>query len=149
MHFSCCFHVCLRFLSTGSLFSFWCVFDLFDLIHLHTICMRFSFDPLSRTFSNPRCIFDKKTLGALGAVHTNPGKFETTSFLLESAFRPQETSESSHRNRIFCGGLFEQLARYTTRDQESDLHLAFILLNLLTTSAYTTSTLLFLLFSTH
>ena len=48
-----------------------------------------------------------------------------------------------------CGGVFEQLARYTTRYQESDLHLAFILLNLLTTSAYTTSTLLFLLFSTH
>ena len=64
--------------------------------------MRFSFDPLSRTFSNPRYIFDKKTLGALGAVHTNPGKFETASFLLESrAFRPQETSESGHRNRIF------------------------------------------------
>ena len=30
-----------------------------------------------------------------------------------------------------CGGEFEQLARYTTRYQESDLHLAFILLNLL------------------
>ena len=44
-------------------------------------------------------------------------------------------------------GVFEQLASYTTRYQESDLHLAFILLNLLTTSAYTTSTLLFLLFS--
>ena len=29
-----------------------------------------------------------------------------------------------------CGGVFEQLARYTTRYQESDLHLAFILLNL-------------------
>ena len=28
--------------------------------------------------------------------------------------------------------MFEQLARYTTRYQESDLHLAFILLNLLT-----------------
>ena len=30
--------------------------------------------------------------------------------------------------------MFEQLARYTMRYQESDLHLAFILLNLLTTS---------------
>ena len=46
-----------------------------------------------------------------------------------------------------CGGVFEQLARYTMRYQESDLHLAFILHNLLTTSAYSTSTLLFLLFS--
>ena len=36
-----------------------------------------------------------------------------------------------------CRGEFEQLARYTTRYQESDLHLAFILLNLLTTSTYT------------
>ena len=35
-----------------------------------------------------------------------------------------------------CGGVFEQLARYTMRYQESDLHLAFILLNLLTTSTY-------------
>ena len=33
---------------------------------------------------------------------------------------------------FFCGGVFEQLARYKTRYQESDLHLAFILLNLLT-----------------
>ena len=40
--------------------------------------------------------------------------------------------------------MFEQLARYTTRYQESDLHLAFILLNLLTTSAYSTTTLLLL-----
>ena len=39
----------------------------------------------------------------------------------------------------FCAGEFEQLARYTTRYQESDLHLAFILLNLLTTSTYTAS----------
>ena len=31
-----------------------------------------------------------------------------------------------------CGGVFEQLARYTLRYQESDLRLAFILLNLLT-----------------
>ena len=46
-----------------------------------------------------------------------------------------------------CGGVFEQLARYTMRYQESDLHLAFILHNLLTTSAYSTSTLLFLIFS--
>ena len=38
-----------------------------------------------------------------------------------------------------CGGVFAQLARYTTRYQESDLHLAFILLNLLTTSTYTVS----------
>ena len=38
---------------------------------------------------------------------------------------------------LCCGGVFEQLARYTTRYQESDLHLAFILLNLLTTSTYT------------
>ena len=37
------------------------------------------------------------------------------------------------------GGEFEQLARYTTRYQESDLHLAFILRNLLTTSPYTAS----------
>ena len=44
----------------------------------------------------------------------------------------------------YCGGVFEQLARYTTRYQESDLHLAFILLNLLTTSAYSTTTLLLL-----
>ena len=44
-----------------------------------------------------------------------------------------------------CGGVFEQLARYTMRYQESDLHLAFILHNLLTTSAYSTSTLLFLI----
>ena len=36
----------------------------------------------------------------------------------------------------YCGGVFEQLARYTMRYQESDLHLAFILLNLLTTSTY-------------
>ena len=40
-----------------------------------------------------------------------------------------------HQNNGFstkiCGGVFEQLARYTTRYQESDLHLAFILLNLL------------------
>ena len=42
------------------------------------------------------------------------------------------------------GGVFEQLARYTTRYQESDLHLAFILLNLLTTSTYSTTTLLLL-----
>ena len=48
-----------------------------------------------------------------------------------------------------CGGVFEQLARYTMRYQESDLHLAFILLNLLTTSAYSTCTLLLLLFSTN
>ena len=47
------------------------------------------------------------------------------------------------QNRAQCGGVFEQLARYTTRYQESDLHLAFILHNLLTTSAYSTSTLLF------
>ena len=32
----------------------------------------------------------------------------------------------------FCAGEFEQLTRYTTRYQESDLHLAFTLLNLLT-----------------
>ena len=32
-----------------------------------------------------------------------------------------------------CGGVFEQLARYTMRYQESDLHLVFILLNPLTT----------------
>ena len=44
-----------------------------------------------------------------------------------------------HLDFIICGGVFEQLARYTTRYQESDLHLAFILLNLLTTSAYSTS----------
>ena len=31
----------------------------------------------------------------------------------------------------YCGDVFEQLARYTMRYQESDLHLAFILLNLL------------------
>ena len=31
-----------------------------------------------------------------------------------------------------CGDVFEQHARYTMRYQESDLHLAFILLNLLT-----------------
>ena len=42
---------------------------------------------------------------------------------------------------VQCGGVFEQLARYTMRYQESDLHLAFILLNLLTTSV------LFLYFS--
>ena len=30
-----------------------------------------------------------------------------------------------------CGGVFEQLARYRMRYQESDLHLAFILRNLL------------------
>ena len=47
-----------------------------------------------------------------------------------------------------CGGVFEQLAGYTMRYQESDLHLAFILLNLLTTSAYFTSTLLLLFIST-
>ena len=29
---------------------------------------------------------------------------------------------------VICGGVFEQLARYTMRYQESDLHLAFILL---------------------
>ena len=46
-----------------------------------------------------------------------------------------------------CGGVLEQLARYTMRYQESDLHLAFILHNLLTTSACSTSTLLFLIFS--
>ena len=38
-----------------------------------------------------------------------------------------------------CVGVFEQLARHTMRYQESDLHLAFILLNLLTTSAYSTT----------
>ena len=43
------------------------------------------------------------------------------------------------RGCILWGGVFEQLARYTTRYQESDLHLAFILLNLLTTSTYTAS----------
>ena len=32
-----------------------------------------------------------------------------------------------------CGGVFEQLAHYTMRYEESDLHLAFILL---TTSTY-------------
>ena len=37
---------------------------------------------------------------------------------------------------ILCGGVFEQLARYTMKYQESDLHLAFILLNLLKTSTY-------------
>ena len=26
-------------------------------------------------------------------------------------------------SRLFCGGVFEQLARYTMRYQESDLHL--------------------------
>ena len=36
-----------------------------------------------------------------------------------------------------CRGEFEQLARYTTRYQDSDLHLAFILLNLVATSTYT------------
>ena len=46
-----------------------------------------------------------------------------------------------------CGSVLEQLARYTMRYQESDLHLAFILHNLLKTSAYSTSTLLFLIFS--
>ena len=50
---------------------------------------------------------------------------------------------------VYCGGVFEQLVRYTTRYQESDLHLAFILLNLLTTSAYFTSTLLLLFISIH
>ena len=38
-----------------------------------------------------------------------------------------------------CGGVFEQLARYTTRYQESDYIFAFIPLNLLTTSTYSTS----------
>ena len=42
----------------------------------------------------------------------------------------------SSRLRDNCGGVFEQLARHTMRYQESDLHLAFILLNLLTTSTY-------------
>ena len=42
-----------------------------------------------------------------------------------------------------CGGVFEQLVRYTMRYQECDLHLAFILLNLLTL------TLFFFFFSTN
>ena len=65
-------------------------------------------------------------------------------------FFSEETTESVRIKRVMllkCVGVFEELARHTMRYQESDLHLAFILLNLLTTSAYTTSTLLFLLFS--
>ena len=42
----------------------------------------------------------------------------------------------SSRLRDNCGDVFEQLARYTMRYQEYDFHLAFILLNLLTTSIY-------------
>ena len=34
-----------------------------------------------------------------GPVHTNPDNFETV--LSELAFRPHETSESAHWNRIF------------------------------------------------
>ena len=60
---------------------------------------------------------------------------------------------SSHQNNGFptkiCGGVFEQPARYTTRYQESDLHLAFILLNLFTTSTYSTSPTLPLLLLTY
>ena len=85
--------------------------------------MRFSFDPLSRTFSNPRYVFDKKTLGVLGAVHTNPGKFETTSFLLESAFRPQETSESGHRNRIFLNRCPQWFKTQSTRFRIKNMRL--------------------------
>ena len=36
-----------------------------------------------------------------GLVHTNPDIFETAWLLHESAFRPHETNESAHRNRIF------------------------------------------------
>ena len=43
-------------------------------------------------------------------------------------------------DRTYCRGVFEQLARYLMRYQESDLHLAFILLRLLLTI------LIFLLF---
>ena len=47
----------------------------------------------------------------------------------------EETTEGVRIKRVMllkCGGVFEQFARYTMRYQESDLHLAFIVLNLLT-----------------
>ena len=59
---------------------------------------------------------------------------------------------SSKFNRFRYGGLaqmVEHLARYTTRYQESDLHPAFILLNLFTTSTYSTSPTLLLLLLTY
>ena len=59
---------------------------------------------------------------------------------------------SSKLNRFRYQGLaqtVEQLARNRTRYQESDLHLAFILLNLFTTSTYSNSPTLLLLLLTY
>ena len=76
----------------------------------------------------------------------NQGTPKNTSHIFLTKIIIQEWKFGTHPSNIrvtltpeYCGGVFEQLARYTTRYQESDLHLAFILLNLLTTSAYTTS----------
>ena len=60
-------------------------------------------------------------------------------FTVFSIITTHATQRESPQRLLTCGGVFEQLARYTTRYQESDLHLAFILLNLLTTTAYSTS----------
>ena len=57
--------------------------------------------------------------------------------------------EKSALKCVYCGGVFEQLARYTTRYQESDLHLGlyssyssynFCLLYFYSTSPTTTTT---------
>ena len=48
--------------------------------------------------------------------------------------------------QVNCWGVFEQLARCTMRYKESDLHLAFILLNILTTSTYTATSQFYQLF---
>ena len=47
------------------------------------------------------CSLLKLLLGKLKPVHTHPGIFKTATFLLESAFCPQETSDSDQRNCIF------------------------------------------------
>ena len=48
----------------------------------------------------------------------------------------QKLSVLLDQSALQCGGVFEQLARNAKRYRESDLHLAFILLNLLTTYTY-------------
>ena len=83
-----------------------------------------------------------------------PGQFNvwSTGFQSNENRRINHKFLSSKLNRFRYGGLaqmVEQLAGYTTRYQESDLHLAFILLNHFTTSTYSASSTLLLLLLTY
>ena len=96
--FEKCF-VCRRFC--------WCVFDVKSFLCLPCI-NPFSILTLPKIRNMTKKYCKKKEIGwvftsynSFGPVYTNPDTFQSADFFYESVFRPHETSESAHRNRIF------------------------------------------------